>query len=41
MKTFEAPEFEIQKFFVEDVITTSDFGGGTGAGGDNETDERG
>ena len=37
MKKFETPEIEISKFQLEDVLTTS-FGG---AGGDNETGERG
>ena len=37
MKKFEMPEIEIKKFAVEDVITTSY----EGAGGENETDERG
>ena len=37
MKMFELPEININKFGVEDVITTSY----TGAGGENETPERG
>jgi hypothetical protein len=29
MKKFEIPEIEVTKFAVEDVITTSNVGGGT------------
>lgn len=38
MKKFMAPEMEISKFEIVDVLTTS---GVIGGGGENETDERG
>ena len=38
MKAFyESAELEVVKFAVEDIITTSNVGGG-GVGGDNETE---
>lgn len=38
MKKFENPEIEVIGFALEDVITTSGFGGDANIGGDTEED---